>query len=90
MRMIRLLIALAFLAIGIAVGALNAQPVAIDLGVVTLHGSLGVCLLLTLLAGLLIGGVVVSAGMVLPMRRRLRAADNAAQERIEPFEPGTR
>ncbi|MDB6163499.1 MAG: hypothetical protein JWL98_931 [Xanthomonadaceae bacterium] len=89
MRLIRLLIAFAFLAVGIAVGALNAQPIAIDLGVVTLRGSLCVSLLLALLMGIVVGGVVVSAGMVLPMSRRLRAADRAARD-AEPLEPRQR
>ena len=33
MRLIRLLVALACLAIGVAIGALNAQPVSLDLGI---------------------------------------------------------
>ncbi len=74
MRLIRLLIALLCLAVGIAIGALNAQPVLLDLGVTTLHVTLGVCVLLALLLGFVIGGVVLTASVVLPPRQRLRRA----------------
>jgi putative membrane protein len=71
MRLIRLLVALSCLAIGIAVGALNAQPVSLDLGITIFRATLGVCVLLALLAGVLIGGTVISASVVLPLQRRL-------------------
>lgn len=74
MRLIRLLVALSCLAIGIAVGALNAQPVSLDLGITTFRATLGVCVLLALLAGVLIGGTVISASVVLPLQRRLTLA----------------
>lgn len=74
MRLIRLLVALSCLAIGVAIGALNAQPVSLDLGVTTFHATLGVCVLLALLAGVLIGGTVISASVVLPLQRRLTLA----------------
>jgi len=72
MRLIRLLIALLCLAAGATVGALNAQPVALDLGVAILHATLGVCVLLALLIGVVIGGLVLTASVVLPMRQRAR------------------
>ena len=71
MRLIRLLIALLCLAAGVAIGALNAQPVTLDLGMTTLHATLGVCVLLALLMGVLIGGLVLTASVVLPLRQRL-------------------
>lgn len=74
MRLIRLLVALSCLAVGVAVGALNAQPISLDLGITTFHATLGVCILLALLAGVLIGGTVISASVVLPMQRRLALA----------------
>lgn len=74
MRLIRLLVALACLAVGVAIGALNAQPISLDLGITTFHATLGVCILLALLAGVLIGGTVISASVVLPMQRRLALA----------------
>ena len=77
MRLIRILIALACLAAGIVVGALNPQPVTIDFGFTRGTSTLGVAILVSLLAGVLAGGVAVLAGVVLPMRQRLRQAGNA-------------
>ncbi len=72
MRLIRLLVALSCLAVGIAIGALNAQPVSLDMGFATWHATLGVCVLMALLVGVVIGGLVISASVVVPLRRRLR------------------
>ena len=77
MRLIRLLIAFLFLAVGLVVGALNHQPVVIDLGFNTLHATLGVSVLAALLLGALIGGLAVTASVVLPLRQRLRRAGTA-------------
>jgi len=72
MRLIRWLIALLCLAVGIIVGALNPQPVSLDLGMATLHSTLGVCVLLALLLGVIAGGLVLVVSTVLPLRQRLR------------------
>jgi uncharacterized integral membrane protein len=72
MRLIRLLIAILCLAVGVVVGALNHEPVVIDLGFNTLHATLGVSVLVALLLGALIGGLAVTASVVLPLRQRLR------------------
>ena len=77
MRLIRLLIALLCLAVGLVVGALNHQPVVIDLGFNTLHATLGVSVLVALLLGALIGGLAVTASVVLPLRQRLRRVGTA-------------
>ena len=61
MRALRAVVAVLFLGVGLALGALNPQPVAIDLGFSVFHASLGVALLLTLLAGVVAGGVVLAA-----------------------------
>ena len=71
MRLFRLLIALACLAVGIAVGGLNTQPVHLDLGFVQLPTSLGVAVLVALLLGVVIGGLALAASVVLPLRQRL-------------------
>ena len=71
MRLIRLLVAIAFLLLGAVVGALNRQPVTLDFALGTVVVPLGVAVLSALLAGLLIGGTILSVGVVLPMRRRL-------------------
>ena len=76
MRLIRLLIALVCLAAGLVIGALNHESVAIDLGLATFHATLGVSLLVALLLGAVLGGLVLAANVVLPLRQRLRRADN--------------
>ncbi|MFL6592671.1 MAG: lipopolysaccharide assembly protein LapA domain-containing protein [Luteimonas sp.] len=74
MRLIRLLAALAFIALGVVVGALNAQPVTLDLAFASLHSTLGICILAALLLGVVLGGLVLTASVVLPLRQRLRTA----------------
>lgn len=75
MRLLRLLIAIACLAAGAVIGALNRAPVLIDLGFARLPSNLGVALLVALLLGVLIGGLAISASVVLPLRRRLARAE---------------
>ena len=72
MRLVRVLVGFFFLAAGLAVGALNPQPVAVDLGFATLHATLGVAILVALLAGVVAGGLVLAVSVVLPLRNRLR------------------
>ncbi|HZH44190.1 MAG TPA: lipopolysaccharide assembly protein LapA domain-containing protein [Lysobacter sp.] len=83
MRLVRLLAAIAFLFAGALIGALNRQPVTLDFALATVAVPLGVALLVALLAGVLIGGTVVSIGVALPMRRRLARAERAAAPRAE-------
>jgi len=87
MRLIRWLIALLCLAVGIVVGALNPQPVALDLGVATLHSTVGVCILVALLLGVIVGGLVLVATVVLPLQQRLRRELRRAGSRSLPAEP---
>jgi uncharacterized membrane protein YciS (DUF1049 family) len=72
MRAFRILFALACLAAGVAVGALNPHVVTVDFGVATLTPTLGVALLATLLLGAILGGLAIVASVVLPLQRRLR------------------
>lgn len=74
MRLIRLLIALLFAAIGVVSGALNPLAVAIDLGFVKLPATLGVALLVSVLIGAILGGLMLSASVILPLRKELRRA----------------
>jgi uncharacterized integral membrane protein len=83
MRLIRVLVALVFLGCGVIVGALNAQPVSLDLGIATLHSTLGVCLLAALLLGVVLGGLAISASVVLPLRQRLRRATREARAPVD-------
>jgi len=79
MILIRWLIALSCLAVGVIVGALNPQPVSIDLGMATLHSTLGVCVLFSLLVGVIVGGLALVASVVLPLQQRLRRELRARQ-----------
>jgi uncharacterized integral membrane protein len=80
MRPLRLLIAIVFLAVGLVLGVLNAEPATVDLGVVEIKAGLGVILLCSLLAGVLAGGLAIVASMVLPMRRALRRVEKDARK----------
>ena len=76
MRLFRLLIALACLAAGVAVGGLNTQAVQLDLGFAQLPTSLGVAVLVALLLGVVVGGLALAASVVLPLRQRLRRLES--------------
>jgi len=73
MRVLRLLVACLFLAAGALLGALNPQPVSIDLGPVSLQAGLGTSLLGAMLVGVAACGLLLSAVVILPMRLRLRS-----------------
>ena len=77
MRLINSLIALCFVALGVVFGALNRQIVSVDLGFEVMHGRLGLVVLTVLLLGALTGGLVVTAGVVWPLRRRLHSSGRA-------------
>ena len=77
MRPFRALIAIVFLAAGVVIGALNAQPAVLDLGISKVQAGLGVILLTTLLAGVLLGGLAIAVSVVLPLRRELRRGRKA-------------
>ena len=78
MRLIRLLFAILCLAAGVLIGALNPQPVVLSLGAFVLPASLGVLVLAALLLGVLIGGLVLTVSVVLPLRQRLRRISTGA------------
>ncbi|GAB3094699.1 lipopolysaccharide assembly protein LapA domain-containing protein [Lysobacter terrae] len=71
MRVFRLLIAFACIALGAIVGALNRQATLVDLGPAQIPTTLGVALLVALLLGVLLGGLAIAASVVLPLRRRI-------------------
>ena len=78
MPLLKTLIALAFIIIGIVFGALNRDVMRIDLFLTTLQASIGLTVLLVLLLGCLLGGLVVLATVVWPMRANLVKAEKAA------------
>ncbi len=82
MRLIRILIAFACLALGAVVGALNRQPVSIDVGFAYLPSNLGIALIASLLIGVLIGGMAIGVSVVLPLRQRLARAERLRQDAV--------
>ena len=89
MRLIKTVFALLFIALGVVFGALNRQAVHIDLWQWTLEARLGLTLIFVLLLGALLGGLVVTAGVVWPLRRRLRQTGNAGSGPDLPAITGT-
>lgn len=84
MQLVRPVVALVCLASGAALGALNPEHVRIDFGAFELSTSLGVALIVALLAGVFLGGVALTASVILPLRRRLsRHVDDAGPYRPE-------
>jgi putative membrane protein len=77
-RAFRLILAVACLVAGLVIGVLNPQPAVLDLGFAHASSSLGVVVLLALLAGFVAGGLALAASVVMPMRQRLRRAESAA------------
>ncbi len=84
-RPIRTVFAIAFLAGGAALGALNPTPVSIDLGVLRFEAALGVVMLAALLFGVLIGGLALTVSVVLPMRHRYRRDRKALAQVATPL-----
>ena len=79
MRLLKSIVALMFIALGVVFGALNRQVVHVDLWLQNAQFDvrLGLTLIVVLLTGALLGGLVVTAGVVWPLRRRLRRTGNA-------------
>ncbi len=71
------LVALLAVALGLVIGTLNPDPVTLDLLWVQLHWPLGLVLLTTLTAGLLLGLLLLWLLQVLPLRIALRRAHAA-------------
>ena len=72
MRLFKAVVALLCLVAGALFGVLNRMPVRIELGFATIDDlALGPTLLLTLLAGALLAGLVLTVGVIWPLRLRL-------------------
>jgi uncharacterized membrane protein YciS (DUF1049 family) len=80
MRLIRLVVAIACILLGAIVGALNTQPVLLDFGFAGIRATLGLSVLVALLLGVVVGGTILAVGVVAPLRRRLRRAEQALQQ----------
>ena len=78
MNIFRLIVALVFLAIGLLVGVLNTQPITLKLLFTQIETSSGVAIILSLLAGVIIGGLITLATLVWPLYTKLRKANKQA------------
>ena len=74
MNYVRLVVALVFLAAGMVVGVLNTQPITLRLLFTEVQTSSGIAIILALLSGVLIGGAIMLAAVVLPLYAKLRKA----------------
>ena len=88
MAILRLLLLVAFLAAGLVVGSLNRQRIVLDFGLAEVVTTTGIAGMVALLAGVLLGGGLVLATSVLPLRTRLgRAQSAAASAAAKPADP---
>ena len=71
MRLLFYILAVMALLAGILFGALNADAAHVDLYFVQFDLMLGVALLLAMLAGALLAWLLLSLGVIWPLRRRL-------------------
>lgn len=78
MNTFRLVVALLFLAYGLIIGVLNTQPITLKLVFSEFQTSSGVGIMLSLLLGVLIGGLIVVATVVWPLYAKLRKASRVA------------
>jgi len=74
MNILRLIIALVFLAIGLVVGILNTQPITLNLLFTQISTGSGAAIIVSLLAGVCIGALIVLATVAWPLYARLRKA----------------
>lgn len=74
MNILRLIIALVFLAIGLVVGFLNTEAVHLNLIVAQVDTMSGLAIIVSLLAGVCIGALIVLATVAWPLYARLRKA----------------
>jgi len=72
MRFGIILLVIVFAAFGALFGALNSDSVVYDFYFFAPHLPKGAALLLALVAGWLVGGLLVYASLVAPLRRRVR------------------
>jgi uncharacterized integral membrane protein len=76
MRLIKSVLGLLLFVFGLVFGALNKQSVQVDFWFRSVEARLGTALLIVLLIGALLGGLVVTVGVVWPLRRRLNRSGN--------------
>ncbi|MCL1527047.1 LapA family protein [Xanthomonas nasturtii] len=75
MKVLRLLVMLAFLLVGLIIGAVNSQDITLDFLFSSVHTSSGVAIIVALLVGVLIGAGMVLVSVVIPLYSKLRQAN---------------
>ena len=75
-----ILLALAAVALGLVVGTLNSDPVAVDLLWIQIEWPLGLVILTALMIGFGIGLLIIWLTTVLPIRMQLRKFRQAARD----------
>lgn len=89
MNVFRLVVALVFLALGLVVGLQNGTPpITLKLITFTWDTTPGNAIILSLLAGVVIGGLIVLATIVWPLYSRLRKANKQASSATPPSATG--
>ena len=83
MRLLFYILAVAALLAGILFGALNAGTAHIDLYFVQFDLMLGVALLLAMLIGALLAWLLLSLGVIWPLRRRLARERKESRRAID-------
>ncbi len=79
MNSLRLVVALILLLVGVVIGVLNTQPIVLKLLFADIQTSSGVAILLSLLSGVILGGVIILLTLVVPLYARLRKANKGSQ-----------
>ncbi|AAF85235.1 membrane protein [Xylella fastidiosa 32] len=77
MKIFRLLIMLLFLLVGLVIGVLNSAEVTLDFMFSSVRTTLGMVIVFTLLAGLIIGSSLVLVVALIPTYSKLRRANKA-------------
>lgn len=84
MRLVSLLLALAFLLFGMVFGALNSDPVILDFYRFQQQAPLGVALLGFAVVGAILAGLMLWLGVIWPQRRRIRRLARREMASPEP------
>ncbi len=85
MNILRLMVALVFLALGLIIGFLNdSPPITLDLIFLEWSTTPGNAIILSLLTGVVIGASTVLATLVIPLYAKLRKAGKAQSAQVIP------
>ncbi|MCL1550043.1 lipopolysaccharide assembly protein LapA domain-containing protein [Xanthomonas nasturtii] len=89
MKVLRLLVMLAFLLVGLIIGAVNSQDITLDFLFSSVHTSSGVAIIVALLVGVLIGAGMVLVSVVIPLYSKLRQANKVVAVNRADARPAT-